>query len=83
MSRRGWFFKLLAAFFLVDLVDTWLKGVEHFLSLGPVYPIQNGLFALATIIAVVSSRLAYHGAFALVAVCYPVFWAFRAHNSIG
>lgn len=83
ISRRGWFFGLLAAFFIVDLVDTWLKGVEHFLSLGPLYPIQNGLYALGSVVAAFSTRRAYHGAFALVAVSYLVVWAFRAHNNIG
>lgn len=42
-SRRRWFFGLLAGFYVVDFFDTWMKGAEHFQSLGQVYPIQTGL----------------------------------------
>jgi hypothetical protein len=41
MSRRAWFFGLLIISLLMDILDTLLKGVPHFLSLGPEYPIGS------------------------------------------
>ena len=29
MSRRKWFFAILACAFAVDVVDSWIKGAEH------------------------------------------------------
>ncbi|WP_414608931.1 hypothetical protein [Stenotrophomonas pavanii] len=37
LSRRGWFFGLLVALFLLDIVDTKLKGLDHLQRLGPEY----------------------------------------------
>lgn len=36
-SRRAWFFGLLAASYLLDVVDTLLKGPEHFARFGVEY----------------------------------------------
>ena len=33
-ARRGWFFGLLAATYLLDVVDTLIKGEEHFARFG-------------------------------------------------
>jgi hypothetical protein len=43
--RRKWFYGLLAGKFLIDLVDTAIKGREHFISLGVEYPIRQLLLA--------------------------------------
>jgi hypothetical protein len=44
-SRHKWFYGLLAGMFLIDLVDTAIKGREHFISLGVEYPIRQLLLA--------------------------------------
>jgi hypothetical protein len=41
-SRRRWFYGLLTVMFLIDLIDTAIKGREHFASLGLEYPIRQG-----------------------------------------
>ncbi|MBP7000557.1 hypothetical protein [Amaricoccus sp.] len=47
-ARRAWFYCLLAALLLCDLIDTRLKGEAHFAWLGPLYPLrQIGLAAAA------------------------------------
>ena len=42
ISRRHWFFGILAVIYAVDFIDTWIKGATYFASLGPEYPIRNG-----------------------------------------
>jgi hypothetical protein len=40
LSRRGWFFGLLAASVPVDFIDTLAKGPAYFRSLGPEYGVR-------------------------------------------
>jgi hypothetical protein len=50
-------FGLLAFYPLVDLVDTRLKGADHFKSLGPGYPITSAaMAALCAVAALASGR---------------------------
>jgi len=37
MSRRKWFFGILIATFLIDIVDTAIKGTSYLQALGPEY----------------------------------------------
>jgi hypothetical protein len=40
LSRRRWFFGLLAATFIADIIDTSLKGSAYLHSFGAIYPIR-------------------------------------------
>ncbi len=76
-SRQKWFYALLASLFVVDVVDTALKGSEHFRSLGVEYPIRQGvLFGLAMIAMFIKDRR-YHAAFAVVCIVAEVVWILR------
>ena len=67
-SRQRWFYGFLSGLFVIDVVDTALKGVEHFRSLGPAYPYkQAALFLLAIVAMFVRSRR-YHVAFVTAAL---------------
>ena len=83
LSRRVWFFGLLAAFFLVDLGDTWLKGPDYFASLGLEYPITSGLYIMFSLVAMIAVHRRFHAGFAVIALAYQVFWAFRQFSTIG
>ena len=67
-SRQKWFYALLAALFLADLVDTAIKGADHFSSFGVGYPIRQGVLAALALIAMVVTDRRYHGAFAAIAI---------------
>jgi hypothetical protein len=41
MSRRSWFFGILISVFVIDFIDTVMKGFTHFRSLGIEYPARN------------------------------------------
>jgi len=73
-SRQKWFYGLLGALFLADLLDTAIKGAEHFSSFGTFYPIrQAALFALAIAAMFIPDRR-YHGAFVVVAIGAELYW---------
>ena len=46
MSRRAWFFGILISIFVFDFLDTAMKGMAHFQTLGAEYPFRN-LFLIA------------------------------------
>jgi hypothetical protein len=74
-ARQAWFYGLLAAIFLADLVDSALKGAEHFRGMGAYYPaVQLGLAALALIAVFVRDRRfhAWFVAIALVAELWSI-----------
>ena len=67
--RRG-FFLLIAANFGIDLIDSSLKGWEHFRSLGPLYFTSMGMFFALGVIAAFTRSAWYHSAFAVFYFVY-------------
>jgi hypothetical protein len=77
LSRRKWFFGLLALIFAVDLADSAIKGMDHFRSLGLEYPIAS-----ITIIALCFPAIALRGArlhagFAALVLIHQLVWTLR------
>jgi len=77
MSRRKWFFGLLATIFLVDVVDAYLKGVEHLQSYGTEYPIRTAVFVGICVVAMITTNQRFHALFAAAALLYQVTWILR------
>ena len=59
------FFILFALFIPVDIVDSLLKGVPHFLSLGPIYFLSGALYFTGLITAAVTRNDRYHEFYAI------------------
>jgi hypothetical protein len=51
LSRRKWFFGILAATFVADIIDTNLKGSAYLHSFGIEYPIRIGVSLAVCIVA--------------------------------
>jgi hypothetical protein len=77
MSRRKWFFGLLAVIFLVDVVDSYLKGVEHLQSYGPEYPIRTVVFVGICLVAMTTTNQRFHALYAAAALIYQLSWVMR------
>ncbi|MCX5497105.1 hypothetical protein OSH11_20540 [Kaistia dalseonensis] len=82
MSRRKWFFGLLATIFIVDVIDTAIKGYEHILSFGFIYPGRNFIFASAAISAIFITNRRYHLAVAIASLFFQTFWILRAFSTL-
>jgi hypothetical protein len=54
------FFILFALFTPVDIADSLLKGVPHFLALGPVYFLSNALYFVGLTTAAITRNERYH-----------------------
>ncbi|BCP54400.1 hypothetical protein K32_30170 [Kaistia sp. 32K] len=82
MSRRKWFYGLIAVIFLVDLVDTAIKGSAHFQSFGIIYPIRNIVYATVAIVAMFVSDKRFHLTIAILALGFQTFWILRAFSTL-
>ena len=82
MSRRRWFFGLLATAYVVDVADTWIKGREHLAAQGYEYPVRTVAYVLLCILAARTANARFHAAFAVLSLAYQVSWILRLYDVI-
>jgi hypothetical protein len=70
IERRYWFFGLIAAITLMDLIDTSLKGTERWEALGIAYPIKTAVMLVVAGLGMILVNKKAHLALALVALVY-------------
>lgn len=58
-------FVLFSLFTPVDIVDSLLKGVPHFLSLGPQYFLSQSLYFVGLVTAAITQNHRYHEIYAI------------------
>ena len=80
MSRRRWFFALLAISIVFDAVDSLLKGREHFAAFGIEYPVRIGAYLLLSWVAAITASRRFHGVFAGANLAYQVSWILRGFD---
>ena len=82
MSRRQWFFGLLAVSYLLDLIDTLVKGRAHFEQFGPEYMIRIPAYVLLCLVAIKVSDRRFHVAFVVASLVYQVSFIFRLFDTL-
>jgi hypothetical protein len=80
MSRRKVFFGLLAFAYVVDLIDTAMKGQSYFWSFGLEYPIRNCVYVVLCIAAIFIANRRFHMIFAGAGLIYQLSWIVRAYD---
>ena len=83
LSRRRWFFGLFAATFAADLIDTAIKGAEHFHALGPEYPARIAAGIALCAIAAWTGNRRFHLSFAALYLAYDLSWILRLYDTLG
>lgn len=73
-SRQQWFYGLLAVLFLIDLIDSAIKGSGHLLSLGRFYPVRQFGLAGLSVCAMFIRNPRVHLAFACLAILAEIAW---------
>ena len=76
------FFILFALFSPVDIVDSLLKGVPHFLQLGPIYFISNSLYFAGMVTAAITRNERYHEFYALFFLAQTVIISFLIFQTL-
>jgi hypothetical protein len=76
LKRRHWFFSVFALTFLLDIVDTLIKGEPYFDTLGLEYLIQVPIGLGLCAIAVWTADKRYHLGLVLVHLAYQAWWIY-------
>lgn len=74
LKRRHWFFGILGATFVLDIVDSLVKGQPFFDTLGIGYLIQVPIGLVLVGIAIWTADRRYHLALVLIHLAYQVWW---------
>lgn len=82
LSRRMWFFGLLALVFAADVLDTAIKGMEHFRSYGIEYPIRSAILIALSLVAMFVRDRRFHAAFVTGALLYQISWVLRQFETL-
>ena len=77
LSRRKWFFGILALVYVADVMDTLIKGMEHYNLYGIEYPIRVGALIAGSLIAMFTDNRRYHAIFVSVALLYEIAFTLR------
>ncbi|EJZ17533.1 hypothetical protein NE852_12575 [Rhizobium sp. Pop5] len=83
ISRRKWFFGVLALTYAVDMLDTAIKGHDRILSLGWEYPARNIAYILLCAIAAWTANRRFHTIFIIANLLYQISFIFRLYDVLG
>lgn len=81
-ARRAWFFGLLAATYLLDVVDTLIKGEAHFARFGAEYLVRTPILVGLCVAAIMLRDRRFHTAFVAFALIYQISWILRLFDTI-
>lgn len=81
-ARRAWFFGLLAATFLLDVIDTFIKGEAHFARFAREYLIRTPILVLLCVVAACSAKKRFHALFVVAMLAYQLSWIFRLFDTL-
>jgi hypothetical protein len=73
-KRRHWFFAIFGLTFILDIVDTLVKGEPYFDTLGIGYVVQVPIGLVVAGIAIWSANRTYHLGLVLVHLAYQAVW---------
>jgi len=82
LARRAWFFGLLATTYLLDVVDTFIKGDAHFARFAHEYLIRTPLLVLLCAVAARSANQRFHVVFVAATLAYQLSWIFRLFDTL-
>ncbi len=81
LSRRYWFFGILSATFLADIIDTNLKGSAYLHSLGVGYLVHIAVGLAVCCIAMITRNRRIQLALLVVSLLYQVFYILRLYST--
>ena len=81
LKRRHWFFTILAVTFLLDIVDTLVKGEPYFDTLGIQYLVQVPAGIVLAIVAIRTPNRSFHLGLVILHLCYQAWWIYLLFNT--
>jgi hypothetical protein len=83
MSRRKWFYGLLAGVNVFDAIDTIIKGPEHASQYELDYWLQAPVYCVLCGIAMFTTNRKFHYGFAALNLAYQIYYAVHAFTVLG
>lgn len=83
LKRRHWFFGLFAATFVLDTIDTLIKGGAYWDRFGVDYFIQVPFGLILCVVAIRSADRRVHLAAAVLHLAYQAYWISRFFYTVG
>ncbi|MFJ5368654.1 hypothetical protein ACIPIA_05460 [Bosea sp. CER48] len=83
IKRRRWFFGLLAVTFVLDIVDTLIKGIERWSQLSGDYLVQVPIGLALCLVGSTTARRSVQLALAIVHITYQFYWVGRIVYTMG
>jgi hypothetical protein len=81
ISRKRWFFGILALTFMVDVWDTLLKGNEYAAALGVEYIVRIIVYLVLCLLAIFINNQRFQSAFVIISLLYQVSWILRLYHA--
>jgi hypothetical protein len=81
LSKRKWFFGLLALTFIFDVIDTALKGSIYLHSFGIEYPVRIAVYIVLCIVAMFVANRRFQLAFVSASLLYQLSWILRLYGT--
>jgi len=82
LKRRRWFFSLLGVAFVFDVIDTLIKGMDHFNRLSIDYLVQVPIGLALCVVGWSTEKRNIQIALALVHLAYQAYWIVRVFNTM-
>lgn len=77
MARRAWFFGVLAVVYVLDVVDTFIKGETHFSRFALEYLIRTPILVGLCLVAIRTASPRFHLVFVAATLAYQLSWIMR------
>jgi hypothetical protein len=77
IKRRRWFFGLLATTFVLDVLDTLVKGLAHWTQLSSDYLVQVPIGLMLCLVGSLSARRSAQLALVALNIAYQLYWVGR------
>ena len=82
LKRRHWFFSLFAATFVLDIIDTVIKGPNHWLEFGWPYYVQVPVGLALSAVAIWTPNRRYHLSLVSLHLLFQGAWLVRLFNTV-
>ncbi len=82
-SRKNWFFAFLGFSFLLDVIDTLIKGKAYFIHSGVEYDIRILTHIALCLLAIRISNKKFQAALVILFIVYEISYIARAYEFLG
>jgi hypothetical protein len=82
-ARKNWFFGFLGFSFLLDILDTVIKGSDYFHQLGIEYFLRNAIHAILCLLAMKINNRKFQACIVILFIVYEIFYIGRLYAYIG